>query len=234
MAFKQFYFEDATPIKIFKRKSSRSLRLSITPKGEIRVSIPAWVSYQQGFSFAKSRELWIKNNQHVPNNLLRQGNAIGKAHHLTFVADPLATKATSRVKSSEITIRYPSHLELTHSSVQSVAEAAGIRALRTQAEQLLPQRLALLAQKHAYQYRSVSVKLLKSRWGSCDQHKNIVLNLFLMQLPWDHIDYVLIHELIHTKVLRHGPVFWETFESVLPGAKRYRKSMRNYQPILHG
>src|SRR5262249_22487168 len=118
--------------------------------------------------------------------------------------------------------------------VQRIAEAASIRALRRQAEQLLPQRLAGLATKHGFRYRSVAVKRLKSRWGSCDQHKNIVLNLFLMQLPWECIDYVLIHELVHTEVLRHGPDFWAAMARELPDVKRLRKQMRQYQPVLHG
>jgi len=49
---------------------------------------------------------------------------------------------------------------------------------------LLPQRLQAFATQTGFSYRSVSVKQLKSRWGSCNTEKEITLNLFLMQLPW--------------------------------------------------
>jgi predicted metal-dependent hydrolase len=71
---------------------------------------------------------------------------------------------------------------------------------------------------------------LKGRWGSCDQDKNIVLNLFLMQLPWQLIDYVLLHELCHTMHLDHGPGFWQTFLMHKPTAKDLRREIRHYQP----
>jgi hypothetical protein len=89
-----------------------------------------------------------------------------------------------------------------------------------------------LAQKHGFEYSSVSVKRLKGRWGSCDQHQNIVLNLYLMQLPWELIDYVLLHELTHTRILRHGPDFWAAMQRVLPNVKAIRKEMKQHQPVL--
>jgi predicted metal-dependent hydrolase len=54
-----------------------------------------------------------------------------------------------------------------------------------------------------------------------------------MQLPWDCIDYVLLHELTHTKVMRHGSVFWEAMAAVLPNVIEMRKRMRDHHPILH-
>ena len=73
---------------------------------------------------------------------------------------------------------------------------------------------------------------MTSRWGSCDQQHNIVLNLFLMQLPWELIDYVLVHELAHTQVLRHGPDFWQLMERLLPDCRSLRRRMRDHQPVL--
>jgi predicted metal-dependent hydrolase len=116
--------------------------------------------------------------------------------------------------------------------VQKAASTAGVRALRVQAEQLLPQRLAELARQHDFTYQSVSVRSLKSRWGSCDQKKRIVLNLYLMQLPWQLIDYVLLHELTHTVVLQHGPNFWAAMERIEPRARQLRKMMHTYHPVL--
>jgi predicted metal-dependent hydrolase len=117
-------------------------------------------------------------------------------------------------------------------AVQNAARKASIRALRKEAEVLLPQRLQTLAQQTGLGYASVTVKQLKSRWGSCSADKDITLNLFLMQLPWHLIDYVLIHELTHTKVMRHGPPFWAEMESHLAGAKALRKEISKQQPIL--
>lgn len=230
MAFKQFDLTGHT-VKIYKRRNSRSLRLSVTHSGDIRVSIPIWAPYSAGVTFAQSRLGWIRQQLPVERNYLAHGQAIGKFHRLLFVPYD-GSKPSSRVGQTEIVIKYPAQLDAASSPVQRCAQAACIRALRHQAEQLLPQRLAQLATQYGYSYKSISIKQLKSRWGSCDQQKNLVLNLFLMQLPWHLIDYVLLHELAHTKVLQHGEPFWTEMQKTRPAAKQLRKALRSHQPVL--
>ncbi|MGZ6005017.1 MAG: M48 family metallopeptidase, partial [Candidatus Saccharimonadales bacterium] len=116
--------------------------------------------------------------------------------------------------------------------VQAKALIGCERALRQEAETLLPQRLKQLADKHDYSYTGVDIKKLKSRWGSCNQHHHISLNLYLMMLPWALIDYVLLHELNHTKHLNHSPSFWTEIETKMPHAKQLRKQLRAFQPSL--
>jgi hypothetical protein len=51
-----------------------------------------------------------------------------------------------------------------------------------------------------------------------------------MQLPWHLIDYVLLHELVHTKHLHHGKDFWDEFKIALPEARKLQKEMHGYKP----
>lgn len=232
MASKDFVLDGDLAVTVYKRKGNRSLRLSVSPTGTVRVSIPAWAPYKVGLDFVRSRGSWIRN-QPRQSVELSPGQAIGKAHHLEFVAIDTATKASARLKGSVILVSYPVWLTTADTEVQTVALEACVRALRVQAKQLLPQRLQALSAANGYTYKSVQVKRLKSRWGSCDQNANIVLNLFLMQLPWELIDYVLLHELTHTIILRHGPDFWIAMAQIIPNVKQLKKTMRDYHPVLH-
>lgn len=81
-------------------------------------------------------------------------------------------------------------------------------------------------------YRDIQIKQLTRRWGSCDQKKSIVLNLFLIQLPWELIDYVIIHELTHTKHLNHSTDFWDSLETFKPQARQLKKQLNNYHPSI--
>lgn len=231
MAFKEFALNERTTITVYKRKKNRNLRLSVSPDGKIRVSIPVWAPYKAGIAFAQKRIEWIEQ-QRKPASILTDGQSIGKAHRLRFIEDPTIDRPKGFVRTTEVVVKVPIDAAKNDDEVQVVTKKACVRALRSEAQQLLPQRLAALADLHGFEYSSVSVKQLRSRWGSCDQHGNIVLNLYLMQLPWESIDYVLLHELTHTKYLHHGPVFWSAMESILPDVKQRRKAMRNHQPIL--
>ncbi|HEX7368250.1 MAG TPA: SprT family zinc-dependent metalloprotease [Candidatus Saccharimonadales bacterium] len=233
MAFKQFEIEELGAITVYKRSGSRNMRLSMRHDGTVRVTIPYWTPYAAGVAFARSRRRWLLAHAPTAAAPLTSDMPVGKAHRLQFVTitDPAAAPR-SRLHGTEITIYIPKELAFDHPRAQSTAKRAAIRALKAEAEQLLPQRLRVLAQKHGFTYASVSVKSLKSRWGSCDQQKNIVLNIFLMQLPWQLIDYVLLHELTHTRVMQHGPKFWAAMEQVLPDVGQIRKDMRTHHPYL--
>ena len=230
MAGKEFVLDNGLAVTIYKRRGSRNLRLSITPHGKVRVSIPAWAPYKAGLEFARSRQDWIAE-QHRPANLLVNGQAVGKAHHLHFMPQP-GENISTRLGRNEVIVRYPEGMATSEPEIQKAALEASVRALRRQAEKLLPHRLSELAQENGFTYNKVGIKRLKGRWGSCDQYANIVLNLFLMQLPWELIDYVLLHELVHTRVLRHGPDFWREFADVLPDVKERRRQLKEYHPVM--
>ncbi len=221
-------------ITIYKRKTSRHLRLSVASSGQIKVSIPSWAPYRAGLEFAASREEWLIAQSRIRRPLnLRNGQAVGKAHHIVFLASDDELKPRGRVLNSMVRISYPNHLSIESHEVQAVAEKTCIRALRLQAEKLLPQRLAILAKKHGCVYKKIDIKLLKGRWGSCDQDHNIVLNLFLMQLPWELIDYVLLHELTHTQILKHGPTFWAALAEKSANVKQLRASIKQHSPTIN-
>ena len=232
MATKQMDVPGIGAVMVYKRRGNRSLRLSIGSGGEVRVSMPSWLPYEAGKQFAISKTAWIMAHRVAAPIALQHGQAIGKAHRLYFERSVDAARVSTRLRNNQVYITYPSVMPADASAVQDAARTASIRALRKEAEQLLPYRLRQLAERDAFTYRSVGVKQLKGRWGSCSSEKDIILNLYLMQLPWHLIDYVLFHELTHTKVMQHGPPFWQELERHVPHAKMLRKEISTYHPIL--
>lgn len=232
MASKRLDLPGIGEIVLYKRKGARSIRLSIDARGQARVTLPFWLPYAAGAKFAESRQAWIIEHRQQRSASLVHGQLIGKSHRLFFEASPVAAKVTSRVTDDTIRITHPTDYSQADTAVQAVAEKACIRALRSQSEQLLPGRLRTLAQIHNFSYSSVQIKQLTGRWGSCDSNQNIVFNLYLMQLPWDLIDYVILHELTHTTILRHGPDFWAAMERVLPDVQVRRKIIKQYRPVV--
>jgi predicted metal-dependent hydrolase len=229
MSAKTFEINGIGTTTITKRRDSRSIRLSFDSKGGVKVSIPYWLPYQSGISFALDRIDWILEHQPEQSRLFRAGDRIGKAHHMSLIPD-MAVKSTQvRQKGSEIVIKYPSQLDFDDPIVQTAAERGAKKALWIEGERLLPQRLKLLADKHGFDFKNITVKQLKTKWGSCNQKHEITLNYYLMQLPWHLIDYVLIHELVHTEHLNHSDGFWQKFEEVLPGAKKIRNELKAYK-----
>lgn len=232
MSQKTVWLPEIGEFIISKRRGTKNIRLSIAANGKVRVGLPVWAPYSAGIGFAKSRQAWINaHRQTIPQATFHHGTRIGKSHRIAYIYKPSKPGTSTRIKQSFIQIT--SSLALDNPAVQARAASAAERALKSEAQQLLPQRLATLAAKHGFSYKSVRIKKLSSRWGSCSSDKTITLNYYLMQLPWQLIDYVLLHELIHTRHLNHSPKFWEDFERIYPGAKVCRAKIKTYRPILN-
>ncbi|MDQ3123524.1 MAG: M48 family metallopeptidase [bacterium] len=232
MPIKQIDLPDIGLVTLLKKRGNNNIRMSFARDGSIRISLPFWVSYQAGINFARTRQNWITRHRPAKSLILQHKDRIGKAHRLVFNPTLITQKPTVRVSLNTITVSCPATLDITHRHIQTAAERGALRALKLEAEQLLPQRLEQLAIKYGFDFETVSVKRLSSRWGSCSQFKDITLNLFLMQLPWKLIDYVLLHELVHTEYLNHSVDFWKRFENVMPGAKMLRKELKSHRAVV--
>lgn len=89
-------------------------------------------------------------------------------------------------------------------------------------------RLEVLSTRHNMPYARAIVRNQKTRWGSCSMQKTISLNINLARLPGHLMDYVIVHELLHTRIRGHGPDFWYSLDSLLGDARALRKELRGY------
>ncbi len=205
------------------------MRLRIDANGDIRVTLPHWTPYAAATAFAASKRTWIIENLPKKESMAPYMH-IGKRDKLFIIRDHAAKKIRSSVAGDYIRITIPLDTDIHSADVQKAARTAAIKSLKKQAEQYLPGRLEELARKFGYNYKDVRIKQLKGRWGSCSSQKNITLNCFLMQLPDDLIDYVLLHELAHTRIMAHGKPFWMEMALYSPNLESARKSIKHYRP----
>ena len=92
-------------------------------------------------------------------------------------------------------------------------------AMAHRAKELLPTRLNSLATEKGFKYSGCNVRNVHSRWGSCNTKGNISLSIYLVLLPDELIDYVLLHELCHTVEMNHSEKFWALMDRVTAPAK---------------
>jgi predicted metal-dependent hydrolase len=229
MAYRSVFVPEIGEVLLSKRKGAKYIRLSVTAAGKVRVGMPQWTPYAAGISFAKKRADWINQQLALrPKVSLAEGGKIGKAHTLRFYPARGSSKVSTRISQTELAV----YTDLPHNNelVQGKVSAASEKALLKEAAALLPQRLQILAARHGFTYREIKVRKLTSRWGSCSSTKVISLSYFLIQLPWPLIDYVLMHELVHTKHLNHSRSFWEDLIKAMPSARELQKQVRIYNP----
>jgi predicted metal-dependent hydrolase len=99
---------------------------------------------------------------------------------------------------------------------------------KTAARKRIFSRLAELARQHRFTYRNVSIRNQRTRWGSCSAKGNISLNIKLVALPPDLYDYIILHELVHTRVHNHSRKFWQELDKYVGDGKAKAKALREY------
>ncbi len=104
-----------------------------------------------------------------------------------------------------------------------------VKLLVTRAKRIIPQRVRYYADIMGVTYGRITIRMQKSRWGSCSGKGNLNFNCFLMRTPDEIIDYVVVHELCHLKEMNHSPRFWAEVEKVLPDYKERRKWLKDHE-----
>ncbi len=112
------------------------------------------------------------------------------------------------------------------------AVAAAERLDRAAARAYLADRLDRLAAEHGYAYKRLSVRVQGTLWGSASAAGRIQLNARLAAIPPELCDYVILHELAHTRHAGHGRLFWRELERHVPQARRLRMELRDYSLAL--
>jgi predicted metal-dependent hydrolase len=106
-------------------------------------------------------------------------------------------------------------------SMPEAVEKQIIHWYRRQAEALLPERIQSVG--GLFPARNdpsrVTVRKMKSRWGSCSSEGEVCFNLLLMQAGLPQIDFVVAHELCHIRHFAHNASFYALLEEVMPDWK---------------
>lgn len=209
-------------IKYKKHPFSKNIKISLKSQAQILVTMPVFCPYKT------ARDFLMKNFEKIKlfkiENKLLTSNLKTKFDTLNFVeADDLKTL----VRNNIVYFYYPKSMDFNSCEIQNALKEAYLKAIKIEAKNYLPQRLEFLAKKFGFSYGKLALKNQKTRFGSCSFQNNINLNINLMNYDFDCIDYVLIHELVHTKIKNHSKKFWDEVEKYCPDYKILRKKLKN-------
>lgn len=217
------------------RRSAKAsaIRIRVAPNGEFRASMPLYTPVFMVRRLLNSSRLQLRElrNEHRQSSIqLTDGMQIGKSHTLVVRSSTLPTHVTRH--GQQIILSLHAADALSNTTVEDMVRKVSIDALRIEAKSYLPKRLAFLASQHGYTYTKVRFSHASGRWGSCSSNGTISLNIALMKLPFELIDYVLIHELCHTKQMNHSEQFWKLVATSDPAYKNHRTQLKKEAPSI--
>lgn len=216
------------------RRSAKASHVSIrvAPNGTLRASLPLYAPLFLVKKLVKDSRDELRDileQQHAVT-MFEDGMRIGKSH--TLIVRPALKALEVKRHRQHIVVSLPATTTLQDPSVTRHIRPAVIAALRLEAKSYLPKRLKYIADQYGYSYDHVRFSHASGRWGSCSSNGTISLNIALMKLPFELIDYVLIHELSHTRQMNHSEKFWQLVAQADPNYKLHRAALKQETPSI--
>lgn len=218
-------------IQVRRSVGSSSVRISVSPSGTLKASLPAYAPlFMLKRLINSSRDnLRAMLEQHKPAYEITDGMQVGKSHRIVIIN---AKTSTVKRYKQQISVLLAPGDTVSDTKIAKDIRTEIIAALRIEAKSYLPKRLRYLADQLGHDYERVRFSHASSRWGSCSTTGTISLNIALMKLPFEIIDYVLIHELSHTKQMNHSQKFWHLVEQGDPSYKLHRRLLKSQSPTI--
>lgn len=225
------------------RSKRKTIGMSIGPDG-LDVRAPRWASIgaietalheKSGWILRKLQEIQ-ERQKHVQASVIEWRDGIS----LPFLGEQVVVQLDSSHLFKEVgawledlgTMQEPGKHRVLKVSIAQTADSAQIRDavqawLMQQAKQLFSQRLNHFAPALGVQWKKLSLSNASTRWGSATSDGYIRLNWRLIHFKLDIIDYVVVHELSHLRVMDHSPMFWETVRHVVPDYAQRRAQLKD-------
>jgi predicted metal-dependent hydrolase len=141
-----------------------------------------------------------------------------RAKAIAFAESKMEWIERTRQRISQRTAEYPT---ISPSEVEH---------LRREARAYIPATLSRLAQEHGFRYTSLRISSAHTRWGSCSGRNGISISLFVMLLPEHLREFILLHELCHTRHHNHSVAFHLLLDSLVDGnEKRLNTELRKHR-----
>lgn len=213
---------------------ARHAKLRIRPYGGLEVVIPPRFPRSQIPALVERHAAWARQQLERQTRLR---DAIRLPQYLGLAYDNSSTPvvyASEPLSWTDDLFAEPSLAPIVIKSAQQASRIRELRAwVRRRAHELLPPKLEQLAKRTGLDYARVSIRSQKTRWGSCSSRGRINLNDQLLFLPADTVEYLMIHELCHTRQLDHSPRFWRLVQSHCPDYRKHEALLsdsRNHVP----
>jgi hypothetical protein len=214
-------------------RRARYARLRILPFGGLEVVIPTRFPRNQVAGLIAQHADWAKQ-QLARQARLRSAISLPSTLLLAFdnSSTPIHYHGTALPMQGDLF----AGSEIEHIDIYASEQRDAIRELRRwirrRARLILPPLLDRVSGQTGLGYNRFSIRSQKSRWGSCSSRGSISLNDQLLFVPPDVVEYLMIHELCHTRHLNHSPAFWKLLQSHCPDYRGHEKLLGQSRDLV--
>jgi predicted metal-dependent hydrolase len=225
------------PYRYYCSSRRKTLGISVFPDLSVVVRAPFGTSRDAIRRFVEERAVWIMRaratlQQRVPPEPPRY--ECGEIHH--YAGRPYRLDLARGPRDGVSCLADRILVTMRHEPTGGRAKKLLDAWYRTRADILFHDRLEAChkeAAREGIPMPDLKIRRMHTRWGTYSSRGVVTLNLLLVMMPVEYLDYVILHELCHYRVGRHGPRFWGLLRRLLPDCEERRKGLNAYAKRLH-
>lgn len=214
----------------------KSVALKINNQGELIITAPLGISEQEVNRIVLKKAKWIFNKlkqvqemqQTIPRYLYVSGEYfyfLGQQYELKVIkADFLAPLVN--IKDNILLVKLPCNLE--QDKIALVVKNEIEAFFCNKALKVIEDRVNYYKDIINVNPNKITLRNQKTRWGSCSSLGNISINWRITLAPLKIVDYIVVHELCHLKVLNHSKEFWLLVAKYIPNYKECEKWLKQH------
>ncbi|MCD6059757.1 MAG: hypothetical protein K0R03_670 [Moraxellaceae bacterium] len=215
----------------FIRSKRRTIALYVHRDGSVMVRAPMRAPFAEVYLFMRERWDWMQRqlqrfrDEPAPRRIVyRHGESILHLGEEIRLHVQAALRSRALLREGELHLAVPAVSIEDPDVLAAVVESWQ----RRQARQVFALRLASCHERMkelSLPFPELRIRKMRSRWGSCSRRAEITLNLELIRMPLDCIDYVITHELCHLVEFNHSARFYELQSRFFPDWKERRRQL---------
>jgi predicted metal-dependent hydrolase len=217
-------------------KAIKNVHLSVYPPyGKVKVAAPSRMSIENIKIYTISKLAWIREQQKKFKSQIRESKReylnkeshyfLGKRYMLKISEINAPPIVILKHKTIELYIRPETSKLKTHVVFEEW--------YRSEFKSIAQELITKWENRMGVECKSFGVRKMKTKWGSCNtDKKSILLNLELAKKPYQCIEYIVVHELVHLLERKHNDRFVTLMNRFLPEWKQLKKDL-NRLPISH-
>ena len=220
------YGEKTIEYTIIENKNLKSYYISVE-KGVGVILKGKPISIEQADKLILKKAKWILDKLDLVSSIsdgeIVTGSRIqylGRKYYVEVVLDNTTPKISIDFTESKFKITLPNQLN-TQENLQQAFE----NYFRIKAQEKIEPILKKKSKLTGLQYNNVKFMKLEKRWGSCTPSNTIIININAVKLPFSLIEYLVVHELVHTKIKSHSKEFWAELSKHVPNWKELDEKM---------
>jgi predicted metal-dependent hydrolase len=219
------------------RKPIKNLHLGVyPPSGKVRVAAPLALSTNAVRVAIVQKLGWIKRQQKAFDEQARQSQRAlvdGESHYFLGRRYRLAIVITDGARQVKIRNRNRMELHVRHDDAAECRAEVLDQWYRERLREMVPALIEKWQPTLRVKVAAWRIKKMKTKWGSCNAHaRRIWLNLELIKKPVECVEYLVVHEMAHLLVRRHGDQFQALMDRHFPRWRMVRKIL-NAAPLAH-